>query len=165
MSTANLAGTPGKPARQGEGQVLMVLGMPHIVKITSDQNAAGVSVVEVIVAPGQGVGPHTHAREDEFICVLHGELTCQMDGLASPLTLGPGDFLFLPRNQMHGFINASAKEARVMVTVSPGAGMDRMFVDIEKACRKFTDPRQLMAEVGRICEGYGVTFAPPPPPK
>ena len=162
MSTANPAGAVDKSVRQGEGPVVKVLGMPHIIKIVSDQNVAGTSVMEVVVAPGQGVPPHTHTREDEFFCILQGELTCQMHGLASPVTLKPGDFLFLPRNRVHGFTNASAKEARMMVTVTPGAGTDRMFADLEKACQKFTNPQQLMPEVGRIRGSYGITFAPPP---
>jgi hypothetical protein len=82
--------------------------------------------------------------------------------LASPVTLKQGDILFLPRNRMHSFANVSAKEARMMVTVTPGTGTDRMFADLEKACQKFMDPQQLMPEVGRICGSYGVTFAQPP---
>ena len=52
--------------------------------------------------------------------------------------------------------------ARMMVTVIPGVGSDRMFADLGKACRKFTDPAELMPEVGRIWASHGVTFAPPP---
>jgi quercetin dioxygenase-like cupin family protein len=146
----------------GEGHIVMVLGMPHIVKIAAAENEAGTSVTEVVVGPGQGVPPHIHAHEDEFFLVLQGEITCQMHGLASPVTLKQGDLLFLPRNRMHSFTNASAKEARMMVTVTPGTGTDWMFADLEKACQKFTDPQQLMPEVGRICGSYGVTFPPPP---
>jgi len=162
MSTANPRSFAGKAARLGEGDVVMVLGMPHITKVLADENVAGTSVKEVVVAPGQGVPPHTHTREDEYFCVLQGELTCQMHGFAGPVTLKAGDFLFLPRNVMHGFTNASGKEARMLVTVSPGAGTDQMFVDLEKACQKFTDPQQLMPEVMRICGSYGIMFAPPP---
>ena len=36
MSAANPAGAAGKLARKGEGKVLMILGMPHIIKIESD---------------------------------------------------------------------------------------------------------------------------------
>jgi mannose-6-phosphate isomerase-like protein (cupin superfamily) len=99
-------------------------------------------------------------RDDEFFCVLQGELTCQVEGLASPVTLKPGDFLFLPRNRMHGFTNASAKEARMMVTVTPGTGTDRMFAELAKARQKFTDPLRFIPEVGRICGTYRITFAP-----
>jgi quercetin dioxygenase-like cupin family protein len=151
----------GTSVRFQEGRVVMVLGMPHIVKVAAGENVAGTSVMEVIVAPGQGVPPHTHTHEDEFFLILQGEITCQMHGSASPVTLTQGDHLFLPRNRMHSFINASAKEARMMVTVTPGAGTDRMFADLEKACQRFTDPQQLMPEVGRICGSYGITFAPP----
>jgi len=141
---------------------VMVLGMPHLIKIAAAENVAGTSVMEVVVAPGQGVPPHTHSHEDEFFLILQGEITCQMNGLPSPVTLKQGDVLFLPRNRTHSFINASAKEARMMVTVTPGTGTDRMFADLEKAGQKFTDPQQLMPEVGWICGSYGVTFAPPP---
>ena len=159
MSFPNTAGPAGKLARLGEGKVLMVLGLPHIVRIESDQNVTGTSLMEVVVAPGQGVPPHVHTWEDEIFCVVQGEVTCQMDGLPSPVTLKPGDSVFLPRNRAHGFTNASTKEARMLVTVMPGTETDRMFADLDAACRKCADPRQLMPEVGRICGDCGIQFA------
>ena len=159
MSIPNSAGAAGKVARLGEGKVLAVLGMPHIVKVGSDQNVTGTSLMEVVVGPGQGVPLHIHSHEDEIFCVVQGELTCQMDGLPSPVTLKPGDSVFLPRNRAHGFTNASTKEARMLVTVMPGIGTDRMFADLDAACRKCADPRQLMPEVGRICGDCGIQFA------
>ena len=159
MSLPNSAGAASKLARLGEGKVLMILGMPHIVRIESDQNVTGTSLMEVVVAPGQGVPPHIHTREDEIFCVVQGEVTCQMDGLPAPVTLKPGDSVFLPRNRAHGFTNASTKEARMLVTVMPGTGSDRMFADLDTACRKWADPKQLMPEVGRIGGDYGIRFA------
>lgn len=159
MGLPNSAGAAGKLARLGEGKLLMVLGMPHFVRLQSDQNVTGASVMEVVVAPGQGVPPHTHTREDEIFCVVQGELTCQMEGSAAPVTLRTGDSVFLPRNRSHGFTNTSAKEARMLVTVTPGTGTDRMFAELDAACRKYADPKQLMPELGRIGETYGIRFA------
>ena len=133
--------------------------MPHLIRIEGDQNETGMSLMEVVVAPGQGVPPHVHTREDEIFCVVQGELTCQMEGLPAPVTLKPGDSIFLPRNRVHGFTNASTKEARMLVTVVPGTGTDRMFAELDAACRKCADPKQLMPEVGRICGNNGVRFA------
>jgi quercetin dioxygenase-like cupin family protein len=159
MSLPNSAGAAGKLARLGEGKVLMVLGMPHFVRLESNQNVTGASLMEVVVAPGQGVPPHTHTREDEVFCVVQGELTCQMEGLPAPVKLKTGDSVFLPRNRAHGFTNASTKEARILVTVMPGTESDRMFAELDAACRKWTDPKQLMPELGRIGETYGIRFA------
>ena len=159
MSSANAASAAAKSARLGEGKVLMVLGMPHIIKIQSNQNVTGTSLMEVVVAPGQGVPPHIHTREDEIFCVVSGDVTCQLEGSAAPVTLNTGDTAFLPRNRMHGFTNASTKEARTLVTVMPGTGMDGLFADLDSACRKYADPKQLMPEVGRIGAIYGVRFA------
>ena len=72
MTTTNPSALPGKSARLGEGRTVMVLGMPHHIKVASDENVGGVGVMEVIVAPGWGVPPHIHAREDEFFTVLQG---------------------------------------------------------------------------------------------
>ena len=153
MSTATQSARPATTARQGEGRNLTVLGMPHFFKVTGDQNDAGTSVMEVIVAPGQGVPWHTHTRKDEFFCVLQGELVCQMDGLEQPVTLKAGDFLFLPRHRPHSFINASTSQARMLVTVTPGTGTDRMFAELEQAGRRISDPQALFPEVGRISPG------------
>jgi quercetin dioxygenase-like cupin family protein len=159
MNAANSVSPAGKFSRRGEGKQLMILGMPHFFKIESGQNAGAASVMEVVVAPGQGVPLHIHTNEDEIFCGVEGELTCQMEGSASPVILKPGDVLFLPRNRAHGFTNTSASEARMLVTVLPGTGSDRFFAELDAACRKFTDHQQLMPEVGRIAGSYGLRFA------
>jgi quercetin dioxygenase-like cupin family protein len=159
MNAANSVLAAGKFSRLGEGKALMILGMPHFVKIESSQNSTAASLMEVVVAPGQGVPPHIHTHEDEIFCVLQGELTCQMDGSPSPVILKPGDVLFLPRNRAHGFTNASTKEARMLVTILPGTGSDRFFAELDAACRKFTDHQQLLPEVGRIAGSFGIRFA------
>jgi quercetin dioxygenase-like cupin family protein len=162
MSTANPIAADGKSTRLGQGEVLMVMGMPHIVKVLSNQNVAATSVYEVVIPPGQGVPPHTHTKEDEFFYVLQGAITCKMDGMPSPVVMESGDFLFLPRDRMHTFINSSGKEARMLVTVTPGIDADRVFVDIDKACKKFTDPKQLIPEVFQIAANHGIIFSPLP---
>ncbi len=162
MSTANPIAADGRSARLGQGEVLMVMGMPHIVKVLSSQNVAATSVYEVIIPPGRGVPPHTHTKEDEFFCVLQGEVSCKMDGLPSPVVMKSGDFLFLPRDRMHTFINSSGQEARMLVTVTPGIEADQLFVDLDKACKKFTDQAQLIPEVFKIASSHGIFFAPLP---
>ena len=136
-------------------EILDVIGMPHIVKVLASETESGTSVMETVVPPGMGVPPHTHTREDEFFLVIRGEITCSMDGFTAPVVLKTGDFLFLPRYRTHGFINATNKEARMIVTVTPGGGTDRMFADLAVACQKCRDPQMLMPEVGRICGSYG----------
>lgn len=158
MNSANSGGTAGKMARLGEGKVLMVMGMQHIVKVESGQNATGASLMEVVVAPGQGVPPHVHTREDEIFCIAQGEITCQSHDLPSPVTLKVGDTIFLPRNRPHGFTNASTREARMLVTVMPGAGAEVMFAELHEACRKYSDHKELMPELGRIGGNAGVRF-------
>lgn len=148
----------GKLARLGEGKVFMILGMPHIMRLFSDENATGTSLMEVVVGSGQGVPRHIHTREDEIFCLVLGEVTCQVDGLPSPVTLKPGDSLFLPRNRAHSFTNASTQEARMLAMVMPGTGTDQMFADMDAACRKSSDPKQLIAEVGRIGANCGIQF-------
>lgn len=92
-----------------------------------------------------------------------------MQDSPSPVTLKPGDSVFLPLRAKHsvsfgrtGLPAASMVEppaVHLLVMVMPGTGTDKMFADLDTACRNCPDQKQLMAEVGRICENCGVQFA------
>jgi quercetin dioxygenase-like cupin family protein len=107
----------------------------------SDTIALGATTVRVVVAreeatllelmlePGAGAGPHTHTLEDETIAVLEGSLTVD-DGRRHELA--PGDAIVLPRGVKHSFANEGAEPMRGHVFCSPG-GLERFFREIAGA--------------------------------
>jgi quercetin dioxygenase-like cupin family protein len=62
------------------------------------------------VLPGTvGAGPHSHHGRDEFFYVLKGEVVLRVGHESH--TAQAGTFVFIPRETIHGFHNASEESA------------------------------------------------------
>jgi hypothetical protein len=107
------------------GPTLDVLGVPHIYKAMADDTGHQFSVWESIVPPGTGTPPHTRRRS-----------AVRSRRRGDPLRLGPGAFLFAPRNRRHAYRNVGTVAARLLVFAIPGAGLDRMFAAFNAASKR-----------------------------
>jgi quercetin dioxygenase-like cupin family protein len=83
------------------------------------------SLWEAVVPPGAGPPPYTHAREDEAIYVLSGELLFELEGEPAPHRVGPGAFVFGGRRRRHGFRNVGDQPARILILSAPSCGLDQ----------------------------------------
>jgi quercetin dioxygenase-like cupin family protein len=144
----------------GTGPMLDVLGMPHIYKAMADDTGHQFSVWESIVPPDAGPPAHTHTREDEALYVLSGEVLFEVEGMADPLRLGPGGFLFAPRNRRHAYRNIGSATARLLVFAIPGPGLDRMFAAFDEAGKR-TGQMPALDNIAAIAEQHGVVIHPP----
>jgi quercetin dioxygenase-like cupin family protein len=97
------------------GPAIDVLGVTHVCKAMATDTRHQFSAWESIVPPGAGAPAHTHTREDEAFYVLSGEVLVEVEGVADPLRLRPGGFLFGPRNRRHGYRNIGTVTARLLV--------------------------------------------------
>jgi quercetin dioxygenase-like cupin family protein len=145
---------------RGEGPTLDVLGVLHVYKATADETGRQFCMWESIVPPGAGTPPHTHTREDEAFYLLSGELQFEIEGRSDPLLLTAGGFLFGPRNLRHGYRNAGAVEARLLVLAMPGAGLDRMFAGFAAESERVGGKPSIDA-LTAIAAQYGVMIHPP----
>jgi quercetin dioxygenase-like cupin family protein len=143
------------------GPTLDVLGVTHIYKAMANDTGQHFSVWESIVPPGAGAPAHTHTREDEAFYVLSGEVLIELEGAADPLRLGPGGFLFAPRNRRHGYRNIGTVAARLLVFAIPGTGLDRMFAAFDAASKR-TAHMPTIDTIAAIAEQYGVVIHPQP---
>jgi quercetin dioxygenase-like cupin family protein len=84
--------------------------------LRSDIGVRGREVVQarVIVAPGVLAPRHSHPGE-EVAYVLTGQLRYQIDG-RPPVTLGPGEALFIPAGAIHSARNVGDVEAVELAT-------------------------------------------------
>jgi quercetin dioxygenase-like cupin family protein len=140
------------------GPTLDVLGVTHIYKAMADETGQQFSVWESIVPPGAGAPSHTHTREDEAFYVLSGDVLFETEGTADPLHLGPGGFVFAPRNQRHAFRNVGTGVARLLVFAIPGDGLDRMFAAFDAATGEHMPS---LDTITAIAAQYGVVIHPP----
>jgi mannose-6-phosphate isomerase-like protein (cupin superfamily) len=129
----------------GEGPTMNVLGMTHVYKAMSVETGDAFSIWEAIVPPGHGAPPHTHAREDEAFYVLSGELTIELEG--EPVRAGPGTFFFGRRGRQHAIRNATNEDVRALILCTPGAGLDRMFGELDAASAAGMPPVETIVEI------------------
>lgn len=115
----------------GEGRFIAVgsAGTGVTVKASTDETGGLCTVWEGRVPPGTvGAGPHYHRARDEFFYVLEGELVLRIGDECH--TARTGTFAFVPRNTVHGFHNASAEPAAILVVHHP-AGFERFFEEMQ----------------------------------
>ena len=85
--------------------------------------------------PGRAGPPmHYHTDADEAAFMLTGQFEWTLDGVTQ--VLGPGGFLFVPKNTVHGFVNAGDDEGSFLCWVTPagfeGYYRERVHVDPAK---------------------------------
>jgi quercetin dioxygenase-like cupin family protein len=160
MEGTVLNSSPGPIFRApSDGPTLDVLGVTHSYKAMASDTGRQFSVWESIVPPGRGAPPHTHTREDEAFYVLSGEVLVEVEGVADPLRVGPGAFLFAPRHRRHGYRNVGTDTARLLVFAMPGGGLDSMFAAFNAAAKR-SGHMPSIETIAAIAEQYGVVIHP-----
>lgn len=88
--------------------------------ITRDTVGASKTVFGVTIFPPgakHDIHHHPHAEETEYLIEGHGVARVGNDDVA----MGPGDIVFVPAGEAHGFHNTSESERAVMVWCYGGA--------------------------------------------
>lgn len=95
--------------------------------------------------------PHVHEQEDESVFVLEGEITVHI----GPQTheLGPGAFVFMPRNVPHAITRRSGTWRGLAIS-APGGVFDSIIRE-RSAARRAGEPLDREA-LWRIREKYGM---------
>ncbi len=79
---------------------------------------AGYCLVEGLVGPGAGPPPNRHPADDEAFYVLDGTFEF---GIGSETRIGrAGDFVKIPRGEVHTFKNIGPDPARLLIMNTPG---------------------------------------------
>jgi quercetin dioxygenase-like cupin family protein len=87
-----------------------------------------IGAFELTVPPGSNVPPpHRHTNNEELVYVLDGKLRYSVN--AESRDLGPGETMFTPKGEVHGFSNPFDVPARALITLSPEIGA-RYFRDV-----------------------------------
>ncbi len=135
---------------------LNVFGTEIIVKVDGSKTAGALTVVESIVPPGSGPPRHVHSREDEMFYVISGQF--KLAHAEHGMEVGPGQVVFLRRNEPHTYKNISNQAARLLVTITR-AGFEGFLREVSQ--RKLSPPND-MQEINAVAEKYGLRFVGPP---
>lgn len=147
------------------GDTFSVVGDTYRIVIAGHQTGGEYAVIDMLVPPGGGPGPHTHAQVQEAFYILQGEIVVKTE--QEYYTARKGDFVNIPKGGIiHCFKNESAAIAHMLCVVTP-AGMENMFREIGTpvAPGSFLPPRppdeETLKRFTAIAEKYGQQLYPP----
>ena len=148
-----------------QGQSLSVVGDAYRVIISGSQTAGEYAVIDMLVPPGGGPGPHSHAGIHESFYVVDGEIEFKTE--AGTYIAKKGSFVNIPKGgEVHCFHNKSNSLAHLLCTVIP-AGLDAFFEEIGTPipAGTFLPPPVLTAEtiakLQALAEKHGQKLYPP----
>jgi quercetin dioxygenase-like cupin family protein len=109
--------TSGFVLGPGEGPAHGFHGSAVVIKASGEHTLGQLAVMESAYPPALSVHEHVHAGEDEMFYLLEGELAvfCGEDHW----TVRAGSFVFVPRDNPHGFTVTSTGPARALVITGP----------------------------------------------
>jgi quercetin dioxygenase-like cupin family protein len=139
-----------------EGHQIAAIGLGITMKINGKDTHEAYSLFEYAI-PARTDGPpaHIHTREDESFICLAGQLDVFLGG--EDFTIGPGDYLYLPRDVVHTFRNTYDQESRVISVVSP-AGLEGYY---EALAAMPPGPKDI-GRIKQIMADFGIELQLPP---
>ena len=136
------------------------------VKSTADSTGGAFSLVQQLMPPGFQTPYHLHHNEDEAFYILDGQATFFLNG--NKFMIGKGGYLFLPRQQPHGFRIEPARSGPVsmLVLATPGnefqGFMQEMATPAEKYLLPYATPPDMQKMV-ELCTKYNIDVLGPLP--
>jgi len=124
-------------------------------KVTSEDSAGTISLMELTIPPRSGPPLHAHHREDETYYVLSGEFQFEVGG--EKYSLPQGSTIFAPREIPHRWANIAMADAKLILVCTP-AGFERFFDETAKAILD----KAPMEQMAQIMSKYGIDPLGPP---
>ena len=149
----------------GQGQSFSVVGDSYRILISGEQTGGSYAVIDMLVPPGGGPGPHAHKDMQEMFYVVEGEIDFKMED--ANYKAKKGSFVNIPLGgAVHCFKNTTDNIVHLLCTVVP-AGLDDFFKEIGEPVETgmFLPPPTLSIEelnkLKSLAEKYGQELYPP----
>ena len=147
------------------GQNLSIVGDTYRILISGKETGGAFAVIDMLIPPNGGPGPHAHADFQESFYVIDGEIEVKSE--AGTYIATKGSFVSIPKGGIvHCFKNKTDTMAHLLCTVVP-SGLEEMFLEIGTpvAPGTFLPPPEMDAESIKkllaIAEKYGQKVFPP----
>ncbi|MHB1863758.1 MAG: cupin domain-containing protein [Gemmatimonadaceae bacterium] len=152
--------TPTFDARVNPSDETIHLG-PLVVRflITGDGANGSVAVFELVVPAAQRLaGPaHSHDHYEETVYGLEGVLTWTVDG--TPVNVGPGQALCIPRGAVHRFDNNGSRDVKALCVITPAAIGPAFFRESAEVINQSAGGPPDRAKMAEIMRRHGLTPA------
>src|SRR5438874_8155221 len=126
-------------ARPNEDQSLShiaLMGDTHNILLSGNDTNGRYCLIDMMIPPGGGPGPHRHDFEESFT-ILEGEIETNFRGKKS--VVRSGETVNIPANAPHSFTNASKQAVRLLCICAP-AGQEEFFAQVGVAVATRTTP-------------------------
>ena len=142
-----MATSTGEEIRVGEMAIRFL--------VEGEGSAGSVAVFEFVVPAGAKVAAaHSHDGYEETIYGLAGLLTWTIEG--TPIEVGPGEALCIPRGAVHQFDNRAGLDAKALAIVTPGILGPDYFQDVAAVVAAAAGPPD-PAAIGAVMRKHGLT--------
>ena len=126
--------------------------------VEGEQSGGSVAVFEFNVPAGMAVAAgHSHDGYEETIYGLDGVLTWTLEG--TPIEVGPGEVLCVPRGIVHRFDNSHEVDARALAIVTPGILGPDYFREVASILEAAAGGAPDYAALGEVMRRHGLTCA------
>ena len=124
--------------------------------VEGEQSGGSVAVFEFDVPAGMQVAAaHSHDGYEETIYGLEGLLTWTVDG--TPVDVGPGEVLCIPRGAVHQFDNPHEGDATALAIVTPGILGADYFREVAAIVDAAAGGPPDLAAIGEVMRRHGLT--------
>jgi quercetin dioxygenase-like cupin family protein len=147
-----------------DGQSYSIAGNTYRIIVSGEQTDGTYAIIDMLVPPGGGPGPHAHKDIEESFYVLEGSVTFRSE--SQVYIAEKSSYVNIPKGgAVHNFKNESDTMARLLCTVAP-AGLEVFFREIgipiphnTFLSRKDPDPNELK-HLQELAIQYGQEFFP-----
>jgi quercetin dioxygenase-like cupin family protein len=127
--------------------------------VEGEESAGSVALFEFDVPAGAKVPvAHSHDGYEETIYGLAGVLTWTVDG--TPIEVGLGEALCIPRGAVHHFDNRSDTDAKALAIVTPGILGPDYFREVAAVLDAAAGGPPDLAAIAAVMRRHGLTPAP-----
>jgi len=132
--------------------------------ITGENSSGSVAVFELFVPASQRLAApaHSHNHYEETIYGIERVLTWTVDG--TPIDVGPGQALCIPRGSVHRFDNNGTSDVKALCVITPAAIGPQYFREAAAVVNAAAGGPPDRAKMVEIMLRHGLTPAPPPQP-
>jgi quercetin dioxygenase-like cupin family protein len=131
--------------------------------LTGEDTNGSASVFEVRVPAGQKLAAPAHRNDayEEVLYGIEGVLTWTVDG--TPIEVGPGQALCIPRGAAHRFDNFGSQEVKQLCFISPAIMGPAYFREAAEVIGAAAGGPPDGAKMMDVFRRHGMTVAVPPP--
>ena len=148
-----------------DGQSISVVGDTYRILVSGEQTQGNYAIIDMLIPPQGGPGPHAHAAIQESFYVMEGEIEFSSESQTFTARQGSSVSVSLG-GAVHSFKNKTDTVAHLLCVVVP-AGLDKFFTEMGKPVESnaFLPPPSMNHEeqqrLEEVAKKYGQELFPP----